>query len=140
MTTRRYGVGVGRSPLELAGIAVALGVFIGVGVLWGSGVLVGSLLGSVLPGSTEQGIAAVARAFPDVGRAWAPPIPSGLVWAVAALVTGGLAPLVWKLFQVGRLTEQGAQWASTIDLQRTGLLVSDRPLAHAVPEEPSDAA
>lgn len=140
MTTRPYGAGVGRSPLELAGIAVALAVFIGVGVLWGSGVLVGSLLGSTLPGTTQQGIAAVVRAFPDVGRAWAPPIPSGFVWAVAALVTGGLTPLVWKLIQAGRLTEQGAQWATTIDLRQADLLVPDRPLAHAVPEEPSDAA
>jgi len=140
VTTRPCGAGLGRSPLELAGIAVALAVVIGVGVLWGSGVVVGSLLGSTLPGTTEQGIAAVVRAFPDIGRAWTPPIPSGLIWAVSALVTVGFTPLVWRLIQAGRLTEQGAQWATTVDLRRAGLLVADEPLPHALPEEPSDAA
>jgi len=140
VTGRPYGGGLGRSPLETAGVALALVCLAGVAVLWGSGILVGSILGSSLPGTGGEGVAALLRSFPDVGGAWEPSISSWLVWAVAVVLVAGFAPLVWKLFKLGRLAEEGAQWATTIDLRRAGLLVSDQHLPHAEAEEPSDAA
>lgn len=140
MTGRPYGGALGRSPLEVAGVALALVVFLGAGVLWGVGVVVGSILGSTLPGTGEEGIAAMLRSFPDVGAAWEPAIPSRLVWAAAALLVAAFTPLGWRLVRAGRLADEGAQWATNMDLRRAGLLLSDRSLPHAEAEEPSDAA
>ena len=140
MTGRPYGGGLARSPLEVAGVALALAVFLGAGVLWGVGVVVGSILGSTLPGTGEEGIAAMLRSFPDVGAAWEPAIPSRLVWVAAALLVAGFTPLGWRLVRAGRLADEGAQWATSMDLRRAGLLLSDRSLPHAEAEEPSDAA
>ena len=140
MTGRPYGGALARSPLEVAGVALALVVFLGAGVLWGVGVVVGSILGSTLPGTGEEGIAAMLRSFPDVGAAWEPAIPSRLVWAAAALLVAGFTPLGWRLVRAGRLADEGAQWATNMHLRRAGLLLSDRLLPHAEAEEPSDAA
>ena len=140
MTGRPNGGALGRSPLEVAGIALALAAFVGAGVLWAAGVVVGSILGSTLPGTGEEGIAAVLRSFPGVGAAWEPAIPSPLVWAAAVLLIAAFTPLVWRLVRAGRLADEGAQWATSMDLRRAGLLLSDRSLPHAEAEEPSDAA
>jgi hypothetical protein len=140
VTGRGLGGGPGQSPFEIVGFALVLTAVVGVGVLWSVGLVVGSILGATLPGSASEGVAAILRSFPDVGRAWEPPVSSGLVWAVAALAISGFGPLVWKLSQIGRLSEQGSQWATTADLRRAGLLVEDRPLPHAKAEEPTDAA
>lgn len=115
-------------------MVVAVIVFAGVGLLWGCGILIGSILGSTLPGTGGEGIAAIVRSFPDVGRAWNPEIPSGPIWAMAGAVAVVFAPLVWKLIQVGHLAAGGARWATRTDLQQAGLLVSDRVPDHAVPE------
>ncbi len=139
MTGRPHGGALVRSPLETAGMAVALLCFVGLGLLWGTGVLVGSILGAMLPGTVEDGIATMVGSFPDVGRAWQPAIPSGLVWTVAAVTAAAFTPLAWRLTRAGRLAEEGAQWATNMELRRAGLLVSDRPLPHALPEEPSHA-
>jgi hypothetical protein len=138
MTGRPMTGSFGPSPLEIVATALVLIGIIGVGVLWGAGVVVGSILGSTLPGSVGEGIAAVVRSFPDIGGAWSPPIPSGLVWSLAAVFAAVFAPLTWRI-RVGRLREEGAQWATSADLRRAGLLVSDRELPHAIPEEPADA-
>jgi hypothetical protein len=45
VTGRPYGGVLGRSPLEVAAVALAFVVFVGAGVLWGVGVVVGSILG-----------------------------------------------------------------------------------------------
>ena len=140
MTGRPYGGALARSPLEVAGVALAVVVFLGAGVLWGVGVVVGSILGSTLPGTGEEGIAAMLRSFPDVGAAWEPAIPSRLVWAAAALLVAGFTPLGWRLVRAGRLADEGAQWATSMDLRRAGLLLSDRSLPRAEAEEPSDVA
>ena len=55
--------------------------------------MVGSILGATLPGSAGEGVAAMVGAFPDVGAAWEPAIPSVLVWAITFLVIALLAPL-----------------------------------------------
>ena len=80
-------------------------------------------------------------AFPDIGAAWEPTIPSPLIWATAIVMITLLTPLIWKITQVGKLREEGAQWATTHDLRRAGLLIADRYLTHAVPEpqETTDA-
>jgi hypothetical protein len=140
VTGRPYGGALGRSPLEVAGLALALVVFVGAGVLWAAGVVVGSILGSALPGTGGEGIVAMLTSFPDVGAAWDPAIPSPLVWAAAVLVVAAFTPLVWKLVRAGRLADEGAQWATSVDLRRAGLLLSDRSLPHAEAEEPSDEA
>jgi len=135
------GYGVGRSPLEVVGIAVILTGIVGLGVLWGVGVVVASLMGSTLPGTAGEGVAALVRAFPDVGRAWEPSIPTGLVWGLAVVLVGAFAPLVWRVVRAGQLADEGAQWATKLDLKQAGLLVPDRPLPHAEldEEEESDA-
>lgn len=130
--------GVGRTPLEVVGVAATLAAVGGVGVLWATGVVVGSIAGSTLPGTGGEGIADMLASFPDVGRAWVPPIPSGLVWSVALVLVAAFAPLVWRLVRMGRLADEGAQWAVTMDLRRAGLLVSDRPVPNAEAEEPPD--
>ena len=140
MTGRPYGGAVGRSPLEVAGVASALVVFVGAGVLWAVGIVVGSILGSALPGTGGEGIVAMLHSFPDVGAAWEPAIPSPLVWAISALLVAAFTPLVWKLVRAGRLADEGAQWATSMDLRRAGLLLSDRALPHAEAEGPFDAA
>jgi hypothetical protein len=140
VTGRPYGGALGRSPLEVAGVALALVLFVGAGVLWAAGVVVGSILGSALPGTGGEGIVAMLRSFPDVGDAWEPSIPSALVWSVAVLLVAAFTPLVWRLVRSGMLSDEGARWATTIDLRRAGLLLSDRSLPHAEAEEPTDAA
>lgn len=140
MTARPYGGALGQSPLEVAGVALALVLFVGAGVLWAVGVVVGSILGSTLPGTGGEGVAAILRSFPDVGAAWDPAIPSPLVWATSALLLAAFTPLVWRLVRAGRLADEGAQWATSMDLRRAGLLLSDRSLPHAEAEGPSDAA
>lgn len=139
MTGRPSSAQLGRSPLEAAAVAVALAAFLGVGTLWAVGVLIGSIFGSSIPGTVSEGIAAMLRSFPDIGAAWQPPTPSGLIWFGAAALIVGFTPLIWRLARVGRLAEEGAQWATTMELRRAGLLVSDRALPYARPEEPSDA-
>jgi hypothetical protein len=138
VTARGYGVA--RSPLEVLGIALALAVVVGVGLLWGTGVIIGSIFGSVLPGSGGEGVAAILGSFPDVGRAWEPGIPSGLVWGTTVLVAAVFAPLVWRLIRAGHLADEGAQWAGPRELRLAGLLVADRSLPNAEEEEPSDAS
>jgi hypothetical protein len=139
LTGRTVRAGLGRSPFEVAGIAVLVAVMAGVGVLWGVGVVIGSILGSALAGSGGEGVAAMLRSFPDVGRAWEPPISSALVWGATLLLVAAFTPLVWRLARAGRLAEEGAQWATAAHLQRAGLLVKDEPLPHARVEEPADA-
>jgi hypothetical protein len=113
---------------------------VGVGLLWATGVVIGSIVGSTLPGTGGEGVAAMLRSFPDVGQAWDPPIRSGVIWTAALLVVASFGPLVVRLVRAGRLADEGAQWASTMDLRRAGLLVPDHTLAHAEEEEPSDAS
>jgi hypothetical protein len=125
----------GSSPLETVGVAIAVAAMIGVGLLWGIGMLVASILGSTLPGG-GQGVAAIVQSFPDIGAAWVPAIPSGLIWATALVVWAVFAPLVWRVVRPGSLRDEGSQWATTADLRRAGLLMVDAPLPHAAPEEP----
>ena len=127
---------LGQSPLEIVAIPIVVGGVAGAGVLWGPGVVIGAILGSSLPGSPGESVLAMLGSFPDVGAAWEPDIPSLLVWVVTTVLIGLAAPLIWKLTQVDRLTEEGAQWATSHDLRRAGLLIADRSLAHAVPERP----
>jgi hypothetical protein len=131
-------MGVSRTPLEVVGVAATLLGVVGLGVLWGTGVVIGSIAGSTLPGTGGEGIEAILRSFPDIGTAWVPPISSGLVWASALVLVAAFAPLVWRLARMGRLADEGAQWAASIDLRRAGLLVSDRPLPNAEAEESAD--
>jgi hypothetical protein len=138
MTGRHPTGGIASSPLEIVAFAVALVGLVGVGVLWGAGVVLGSILGATLPGSVGEGMAALVRSFPDIGSAWSPPIPSPLVWSLALGFVVGLGPLAWRLIRMGRLEEEGAWWATPADLRRAGLLLSDRSLHHALPEEPAD--
>lgn len=140
MTGRPLAAHIGRSPLEVVAVAMALAIFVGVGTLWAVGVLIGSIFGSTIPGTVSEGIADMLRSFPHVGVAWYPPIPSGLIWFGAAVLIAGFAPLLWRLVRASRLAEEGAQWATTTELRRASLLVSDRTQPHARPEEPSDAA
>ena len=72
--------------------------------------------------------------FPDIGTAWEPALPSVLIWAGAVIVTGLVAPLIRKLMSLGKLRDEGAQWATAHDLRRAGLLIADRSVPHAVPE------
>jgi len=136
VTGRRMGVG--RTPLELVGVAATLLGVVGLGVLWATGVVVGSIAGSTLPGTGGEGIEAILRSFPDIGTAWVPPISSGLVWVSALVLVAAFAPLVWRLARMGRLADEGAQWAASIDLRRAGLLVSDRTLPNAEAEKSAD--
>ncbi len=132
---------LGQTPLEIVAIPLVVGGVGGVGLLWGTGVVIGSILGSSLPGTPGESVFAMLRSFPDIGAAWEPAIPSVLIWAVACVVIALLAPLIWKLTQVGRLREEGAQWATSHDLRRAGLLIADRSLTYAAPEpqETTDA-
>ena len=100
------------------------------GLVWGSGVLVGSILGAGLPAGTT-GVAAVLRAFPDIGAAWTPTIPSALVWATSVAVAIALVPPSRAIARAFRKTQRGAEWADTTDLRRAGLLVADTPIAHS---------
>ena len=142
MLSRPSGGHLAQSPLEIVAIPLVVGGITGVGLLWGTGVVIGSLLGSSLPGSPGESVFAMLGSFPDIGAAWEPDIPSLLVWAVALAVIALLAPLIWKLAQVGRLAEEGAQWATSHELRRAGLLIADRSVAHAMPEsrEAADAS
>lgn len=128
-----------RSPLEIVAIPLLIGGIAGVGLLWGTGVVIGSILGSSLPGTPADSVFAMLGSFPDVGAAWEPTIPSVLIWVATFVMIGLLAPLVWKLTSIGRLPEEGAQWATSHDLRRAGLLIADRSLTHAVPE-PTEVA
>ena len=131
-----------QSPLEIVALPLLLGGVAGVGLLWGTGVVVGSIIGSSLPGTPGESVFAVLGSFPDVGAAWEPAIPSPLIWAATFVMIALLAPFIWKLARVGRLHEEGAQWATSHDLRRAGLLIADRSLDHAVPEpmEVTDAS
>jgi hypothetical protein len=125
----------GRSPLETVGVAVAVGAMVGVGLLWAVGLLLASILGSTLPGGAE-GVAAIVQSFPDIGAAWEPAVPSGLIWATALVVLAVFAPLVWRVVRPRGLSDEGSQWATTADLRRAGLLMVDAPIPHAAAEEP----
>lgn len=127
---------LGGSPLETVVFPVVVAAAVGLGVLSGAGVVVGSILGATLPG--PDGVSRLLAAFPDVGAAWRPPIPSGLVWAGAVAVVAALGPLGRRLFRAGSLHEQGVRWATGADLRRAGLLVPDTVPPHSVPEEPAD--
>lgn len=135
MVARPGGGHGAQSPLEIIAIPVVLGGLIAVGVLWGIGVVIGSILGSNLPGTTVgDSVLTMLAAFPDIGDAWEPAIPSVLVWASAIAVTGMVAPFIWRMLHAGRLREDGAQWATRHQLRRAGLLVSNRSVPHAVAE------
>lgn len=127
---------LGQSPLEIVAIPLLIGGVGGVGLLWGTGVVVGSILGSRLPGSPGESVFVMLGSFPDVGAAWEPSIPSILIWAAAIVVIVLIAPVIRTLLRVGGLRDEGAQWATSHDLRRAGLLIADRSLAHAVPERP----
>jgi hypothetical protein len=122
--------GGGGGPLEVAVLWVCLAVGVGFGLLWGSGVVVGSLFGSSLPAGRD-GILAILRSFPDVGRAWSPPILTWLVWSVAVTFAGLFGPLAWRAVRLLRGRTRGARWADTADLRRYRLLVRDVPLPHS---------
>lgn len=130
---------LGQSPLEIVAMALLVVALAVGGTVWASGVVIGSMLGSTLPGSVGEGIAAMARSFPDIGAAWEPPIPSWSVWVVAVTVLALIGPLVWKLFRSSRLADQGAEWANASDLSRAGLLVADATLPNSIPETPVDS-
>ena len=124
----------GRSPLEIVAFPLILGAMVGAGVLWGAGVVIGSLAGSILPGTVGEGVVAMVGSFPDIGAAWEPPIPSVFVWAAALSVAGLLAPLVWKVARSGALHNEGAQWATISNLRRARLLVTETTPPHSIPE------
>lgn len=134
MVSRPTGAHLAQSPLEIVAIPLVVGGLLGVGLLWGTGVVFGSILGSTLPGPAGESVITMLGAYPDVGAAWEPAIPSLPIWAVAIGIIGMLAPLIWKLLWAGGLREEGAQWATSQQLRRAGLLVADRSLPHAVPE------
>ena len=123
-----------QSPLEIVAIPLVIAGVGGVGLLWGTGVVVGSILGSSLPGGPGESIFAMLGSFPDIGAAWEPAIPSSLIWAGTIVMIALIAPLITTLMRIGRLREEGAQWATSHDLRRAGLLIADRSLTHAVPE------
>lgn len=127
---------VSSSPLETVLLGLFFVALVGLGLVWVAGVLVGAILGALLPGDFGSGVAFLVQAFPDVGRAWQPPIPSMAVWASASFLGGAFAPLAWKMFRAGRLKDGGARWATVRDLRRAGLLIRDRsqPCAFHEPE------
>lgn len=129
-----------RSPLETAAMVVAGVLLAGGGLLWAVGIVVGSILGSTFPGTGSEGLVAMFHAFPDIGDAWFPPIPSPIVWAVALAVLAAFAPLLWRLIQAGNLADEGARWATNAELRSAGILIPDQTLPHAGEEETSDAA
>jgi hypothetical protein len=139
MLGRPFAGHLAHSRLEIVAIPVVIGGVAGIGLLWGTGIVIGSILGSSLPGTPADSVFAMLGSFPDVGAAWEPAIPSLLIWAVAFIVIALLAPVIWKVARVGRLREEGAQWATSHDLRSAGLLVADRSLAYAVPERPEVA-
>lgn len=130
---------LGQSPLEIVGVPLVISALAVGGILWGAGVVAGSILGSSLPGSVGEGIAAMARSFPDIGAAWEPPIPSWPLWVVTVAVLALIGPLVWKLFRSSRLADQGAQWATASDLRRAGLLIADMTVPNSIPETAPDS-
>jgi hypothetical protein len=97
--------------------------------------LVASILGSTFPRG-GQGVAEIVQSFPDIGAAWEPAIPSGLIWVTASVVSAALAPFVWRAIRPRGLSDEGSRWATTTDLRRAGLLMVDAPLSHAAAEEP----
>ena len=127
---------VGTSPLEVVLLGLFLVAVIGVSVVWVAGVLVGAIYAAVLPGDFGDGVASLLDAFPEVGRAWQPQIPSVAVWVTATAIGGVFGPLAWKVLRPGRLKEGGARWATTADLRRAGLLIRNHSQAHAVQEKP----
>lgn len=128
-----------QSPLEIVAIPLVIVGVGAVGLLWGTGVVIGSILGSSLPGEPGESLFTMLDSFPDIGAAWEPAVPSVLIWAGAFIVIALIAPLIRKLVRIGRLREEGAQWATSHDLRRAGLLIVDRSLAHAAPERPEVA-
>ena len=130
---------LGRSPLEIVAIPLLISGVGGVGLLWGTGVVIGSIVGSTLPGGPGESVFTMLGSFPDIGTAWQPAIPSVLIWAGALIVASLSVPLIRKLMSIGRLRDEGAKWATSHDLRRAGLIITDRPLAHAVPE-PAEVA
>lgn len=128
---------VGTSPLEVVLLVVFLVVVIGIGLVWVAGVLVGAIHGAVLPGDFGGGVASLLDAFPEVGRAWQPQIPSVAVWVTATAIGGVFGPLAWKVLRAGRLKDGGARWATVGDLRRAGLLIRDHSQPHAVQERPA---
>ena len=130
---------MGNSPLEAVLFGLFLVAMIGVGLVWVAGVLVGAIHGAVLPGDFGDGVASLLDAFPEVGRAWQPPIPSVAVWVTATAIGGVFGPLVRKVLRGGRLKEGGARWATVADLRRAGLLIRDQSQPLAVREEPNIA-
>jgi hypothetical protein len=127
---------VGNSPLEGVLFGLFLVALIGVGLVWAAGVLVGAILGAALPGDVRAGVASLVESFPEVGRAWQPPIPSVAVWISAAGIGGVFGPLAWKLWRAGRLKDGGARWATVTDLRRAGLLIRDQSQPHGIQEKP----
>ena len=117
-------------------VPVAVVGFAGAWLVWAAGVLAGSLQGATLPGSAGDGLIAVWEAFPDVGRAWVPIIPSWTVWAATVVIVVAAAPIVWRVWRGLRLQDEGARWADTAHLRRQGLLIEDRQLPRAAPENP----
>lgn len=127
------------SVWEAALVPVLLAAAITFGMLWTAGVLVGSFLGATLPGSVGVGFGSMVRAFPSVGDAWSPVIPSVAVWWAAIGLVAILLPLVWRLVRAMRLDERGANWASPAELRKAGLLLADRPLMLATRDSVDDA-
>ena len=125
---------VGTSPLEVVLLVLFLVAVIGIGLVWVAGVLVGAIYGAVLPGGFGDGVASLLDAFPAVGRAWQPQIPSVAVWVTATAIGGVFGPLAWKVLRAGRLKDGGARWATVADLRRAGLLIRDHSQPHAVQE------
>lgn len=140
MTPNGYRSGLGRSPLEVVGTLCLLIAAVGTALLWGVGVVVGSILGSTLTGAGGDGLAAMLRSFPDIGQAWRPAIPSELVWGAVGGLLAMFAPVAWQFVKGTELSDEGSQWATRAHLRRAGLLVADRPLAHAEAEEVPDGA
>lgn len=128
---------MGNSPFEVVLLGLFLLSLTGIGLVWVAGILVGAILGAILPGSVGDGIVSLVAAFPKVGRAWQPPIPSIAVCISAAAIGGVFGPLTWKVLRAGRLKDGGARWATVSDLRRAGLLIRDHSQPHAVQEVPS---
>lgn len=128
----------GGGPLETFALWAFLTAVLVIGLVWGVGVLVGSILGAGLPAGGD-GIAAILRTFPDIGRAWTSPIPSPLVWSAVVMVIVAMAPLVRWLVSMFRSESRGAEWADTSDLLRAELLICDLAVPRSMLEpDPAD--
>ena len=121
---------------EMVLVPVLITGIVAVGRVWSAGLIVAAFVGASLPGTVGEGMAAVVSAFPRVGEAWSPAIPSGLVWLAAVILLGGLGPMAWRLWRLGSVGDRGAAWADTAALRRAGLLLTDRPLPNADMEKP----